>query len=320
MSFINDRRRVLQAGAALAASTTLPAFAQDLSKPLRIIVPLPAGGVADNSVRIFADQWTAQTKQAVTVDNRPGGSYIIGMQQIIAAPADGNTWIHLNSEMTAAQATFQRYDLNRQLAMIGLGGSTPGAIFVSESSPWRSVKELTDWIRANPNKLSYGAVVGGAGHLHAANFLRKQNLTGTVIAFKGGPDSMTALAQGELQMCMTALPLIIPFKGKVRALAVMTDQRSALAPEVPTYKELGLDLPELDYWGGFAVPAGTPAATIASINRTMNDVLKHPNVTTKYVAQGMVAKGSSSEALTRMITEDLRWMTPYANELNLRAG
>jgi tripartite-type tricarboxylate transporter receptor subunit TctC len=182
------------------------------------------------------------------------------------------------------------------------------------------VKELTDWIRANPNKLSYGAVVGGIGHLHAANFLRKQNLTGTVIAFKGGPDSMTALAQGELQMCITALPLIIPFKGKVRALAVMTDQRSALAPDVPTYKELGLDLPELDYWGGFAVPAGTPAATIASINRTMNEVLKHPSVTGKYMAQGMVAKGSSSEALTKMISEDLRWMTPYANELNLKAG
>lgn len=182
MSFINDRRRVLQAGAALAASTALSARAQDLTKPLRIIVPLPAGGVADNSVRIFADQWTTQTKQPVTVDNRPGGSYVIGMQQIISAPADGNTWIHLNSEMTAAQATFQRYDLNRQLAMIGLGGSTPGAIFVSESAPWRSVKELTDWIRANPNKLSYGAVLGGAGHLHAANFLRKQNLTGTVIA------------------------------------------------------------------------------------------------------------------------------------------
>lgn len=315
-----SRRRALQAATALGTSLALPLQAQDLSRPLRIIVPLPAGGVADNSVRIFAEQWTAQTRQAVNVDNRPGGSYVIGMQQITAAPADGNTWIHLNSEMTAAQATFQRYDLNRQLAMIGLGGSTPGAVFVSETSPWRSLKELTDWIRANPNKLSYGAVLGGAGHLHAANFLRKQNLTGTVIAFKGGPDAMTALAQNELQMCFSALPLIVPFKGKVRVLAVLTEGRSALAPDAPSYKELGLDLPELDYWGGFAVPAGTPPATIASINRTMNEVLKHPTVTSRYVAQGMVAKGSSPEALTRMISEDLRWMTPYANELNLRAG
>ena len=145
MTLTNSRRRILQAGTALSASLALPARAQDFSKPLRIIVPLPAGGVADNSVRIFADQWTAQTKQAVTVDNRPGGSYIIGMQQIISAPADGNTWIHLNSEMTAAQATFQRYDLNRQLALIGLGGSTPGAIFVSESSPWRSVTDGMAW-------------------------------------------------------------------------------------------------------------------------------------------------------------------------------
>lgn len=319
MTRLIQRRRILQGASALAASSALPLRAQE-TKPLRIIVPLPAGGVADNSVRIFADQWTAQTKQPVTVDNRPGGAFQIGMQQVLQAPADGNTWIHLNSEMTAAQATFGRYDLNKQISPLGLMGSTPGTIFVNDSSPWRTVKDLTDWIRANPNKLSYGTVIGGAGHFVSASMLRRAGLTGTAIAFKGGPDACTALAQNEIQVVVSALPLVIPFKGRIRPLVILTEQRAQMMPDLPTAKEIGLDIPELDYWGAFGVPAGTPAAVIASHNKTINEVVRHPALMSKYATQGMFARGSTPEAMARTIAEEVKWMTPLANELNLKAG
>ena len=312
-----DRRRFVQAGAALAANAFLPARAQD-GKPLRIIVPLPAGGVADASVRIFAEQWTALTKQSVLVDNRPGASFLIGMQQLLAAPPDGNTWLHMNSGMSAAQASFQRFDLTRQIVPIGKMGSTPGAIFVNAASPLQSVKDLLDWIRANPAKFFYGAVAGGIEHLTTANLLKRNGLSGTVVPFKGGPDTCTALAQNEIQLAITALPLVIPFKGRIRPLAVMTERRAPMMQDVPTFREQGLDVPELDYWGALAVPAGTPPAIIAAHQKTMAEALQAPSVVSRYAVQGLVAGVTTSAVMARIIAEEVKWMTPVAAGLNLK--
>lgn len=314
-----DRRRFLQAGAALAAVSALPVSAQE-SRPLKIIVPLPAGGVADNSVRFFAEPWTALTRQQVVVDNRPGGSFVIGMQQIASAPPDGNTWIHLNSGMSAAQATFGKYDMLKQVTPIGMIGSTPGTIFVNANSPINTSKDLVDWIRANPGKLNYGAITGGIEHLLAVSMLRRNGLTGTMVAFKGGPDACTALAQNEIQMVISALPLIIPFKGKIKPIVMLTEQRSPLTPEVSTFREQGLDINELNYWGAFAVPAGTPASIVAQHHRNLAEVVKTPALASKYMTAGMFAQSSTSEVMAKIIAEEVRWMTPIANELKLKAG
>lgn len=313
------RRHLLRATTALMAVHALPSRAQDAKPPLRVIVPLPAGGVADTSVRFFGEQWTTATRQPVMVDNRPGGSYLIGAQQLLQAPADGNTLLHLNSSMVAAQATFQRFDMLKQMATIGMMGTTPGALFVNASSPINNIKDLLAWLRANPGRLNYGAVTGAVEHLQLINWLRRNNLTGTMVAFKGGPDSMTALAQNEIHMTLSALPLIIPFKGKVKPIAIWTDQRAPMTPEVPTFREQGLgDIPELNYWGSLAAPAGTPAATIAAMNSTMVEVMKVPSLVAKFAAQGMIAKTSSPEVMARIITDELKWITPLAAELNLK--
>ena len=313
------RRHLLRATAALVAAHALPLSAQESKSPLRVIVPLPAGGVADTSVRFFGEQWTAATRQSVVVDNRPGGSYLIGAQQLAQAPADGNTLLHLNSSMVAAQGTFQRFDMLKQMATIGMMGTTPGALFVNANSPINSVKDLLDWIRANPGKLNYGAITGGVEHLQVINWLRRHNLTGTMVAFKGGPDTVTALAQNEIHMALSALPLVIPFKGKIKPIAIWTDQRAPMTPDVPTFREQGLgDIPELNYWGSVAAPAGTPAAAIAALNKTMVEVMKVPALVAKFAAQGMLAKTSSPEAMVKIITDELKWISPLAAELNLK--
>lgn len=276
---------------ALAAGVALPLNAQESKAPLRVIVPLPAGGVADTPVRFFGEQWTAQTRQSVVVDNRPGGSYLIGAQQLLQAPADGSTLLHLNSSMVAAQATFQRFDMLKQMATIGMMGTTPGALFVNANSPINSIKDLLDWIRANPGRLNYGAVTGAVAHLQMINWLRRNNLTGTMVAFKG----------------------------KIKPIAIWTEQRAPMTPDVPTFREQGLtDLPELNYWGSLAAPAATPAATIAALNKSMVEVMKVPALIAKFAAQGMVAKTSTPEAMAKLIADELKWQTPLAAELNLK--
>lgn len=316
-----DRRRFIQAGAALSGATALNlARAQDARGPLRIIVPLPAGGVADASVRFLTDQWTIATKQPVVVDNRPGGNYLIGVQQLLNAPADGGTCMHLNPSMSATQVTFRQFDMTRQLTPIGMIGTTPGAFFVSANSPFQSVRDVLDWVRANPGKANFGATAGGIEHMVSITLLKRAGLSATLIPFKGGPDICTALAQNEIHFAITALPLVIPFKGRIRPLAVMSEQRSPLMGDLPSYRELGIDSPELNFWGALAAPAGTPPATVAAMNKVLAEVVKAPTVIAKYAAQGMVAASNTPEAMARIIADEVKWMGPVSAELNLKAG
>jgi tripartite-type tricarboxylate transporter receptor subunit TctC len=316
-----NRREILKMATAMAAASAVSQKAQAQDKPpLRIIVPLPAGGVADASVRIFAESWTSLTKQAVVVDNRPGGSFLIGMQTLLSAPADGNTWIHLNNGMSAAQATFGRYDLTKQITPIGLMGSTPGTIFVNANSPIQNAKDLLDWIKANPGKLNYGTVLGGVEHMMTAGILKRYGLTGTLVPFKGGPDACTALAQGEVHMVLSALPLIVPFKGRIKPIVVLTEQRAAMLPEVPTFKEAGLEMPGLNYYGAFAVHSATPKAVIEAHYKNAAETLKNPTVISKFQQQGMFAHAAPSDVMVKAISDELKWMAPIAAELNLKAG
>ena len=316
-----NRRHFLQVGAAIAASAATPVFGQDSKPPLRIIVPLPAGGVADSSVRFFGEQWTTITKQTVVIDNRPGGLFQIAMQQMLTAPADGNTLIHLHTGMSAAQATMQRFDMTKQLLPLGMLGTTPGAIFVPASSPIQNMQELISWIKDNPGKLSYASTgTGSLEHLLTTVFLRRYSLTGTNVPFKGGPDGMTAVAQNEVQMAVSALPLIVPFKGKVRVIAVLTEQRAAMAPNVPTYKEAGIEMQGLEYWGALAAPAATPKAIVDSMHKLMVEVMQTPSVMNKFTTMGMAPVTSAPEAMAKIIAEDVKWMAPLGAELNLKAG
>ena len=314
------RRDFLKMSAAMTAASSVPALAQESKGPLRIIVPLPAGGVADASVRFFAEAWTSLTKQAVVVDNRPGGSFLIGMQTLLNAPADGNTWIHLNNGMSATQATFNRYDLTKQITPIGLAGSTHSCIFVPFNSPIKTAADLLEGLKANPGKWNYGAVLGGVEHMLTAGMLKRYGLSAQMVPFKGGPDTMTGLSQGETQFSVSALPLIVPFKGRIRPIAIMSDTRSPLAPDLPTFKEAGFEAPVLNYYGAFAVHANTPKATLDAHYKNMAEALKNPTLIQKFQQQGMFAHAAPSEVMAKTIADELKWMAPIAAELNLKAG
>ncbi len=291
------------------------------SKSIKVIVPLPAGGAADASVRIFAEHFTNYAKQSLVIDNKPGGIFQIAMQSIAQAPADGYTLIHLNSGMVSAQAVNKKYDMLKQLVPVALMGSTDGILAASPSAPFKTAQELIVWARANPGKLNYGSAgPGSIEHLTTSAFLKKFGITGTHIPFKGGPDAMTALAQGEIHIFTTAVPLVWQFmqKNLARPLGIMVDKRSPLMPEVATLKEQGIDIPALQFWGGMAAPAGTPKAVIETLQGFISAALKTPALQTRFAGLGMLAAVSSSDEFARQINEDLKWMTLAAQDLELK--
>jgi len=319
MNVFSRRRQFLKMTVATTAAGSLPVNAQDKG-PLRIIVPLPAGGVADASVRLFGESWTSLTKQPVVVDNRPGGGFLIAMQALRSAPADGNTWIHLNLGMSAAQATFGRYDLTKQLTPIAMGGSTHSCIFVSQDSPIKNAKDLLEGLKANPGKWNYGAVLGGVEHLMTVSLLKRNGADAQMVPFKGGPDAVTALAQNEVQFVLSALPLVVSFKGRIRPIVIMSDTRSPLFPDLPTFKEEGFDAPVLNYYGAFAVHAGTPKSIVDGRYKNVVEAFRNPTLISKYQQLGLMAQPTSGAVMSKIIAEELKWMTPIAAELNLKSG
>lgn len=318
-----SRRLLLQAAAASPLLMAVPGWAQRAfpSKPIRIIVPLPAGGTADTAARVLGEQLQGLSQQAVVIDNKPGAIFQLGMQAIASAPADGYTLIQLNSGMAAAEAALKRYEMLAQLAPVSQTGITDGVLAVPANSPFKSAKELIDHARANPGKLNYGSAgPGSLEHLVSANLAKRYGFTATHIPFRGGPDAMLALSRNEIQMFTTVVPLAAQFmqKNLVRPLAVMVDRRSPLMPEVPTLAEQGIDLPPLQFWGGLAAPAGTPRPVIEALQRLVAQALGGTLVRDKYAALGMAAASSSPEEFARVISDELRWMKAAVRDADLR--
>lgn len=312
-----DRRQFITALGALGALGAgglpgTPALAQDAfpSKgPIKLIVPLPAGGAADASARIVAASLQAQMKQSFIVDNRPGGSFVIGMQAIAQAPADGYTLMHINPGMCAAQAALRKIDLLKTLTPISLMGTMPCVLVVPGSSPIRSLQDL---LAAKPGSLNYGSVgIGSLEHLWGSQFSQRHGLAAVHVPFKGMPEASTAVAAGDIQF----LPLILAValqlieKGMIRPLAVIDAQRHAALPNVPTLKELGNNAPPLVFWGGLAAPRGTPAAIVEQLRAGVAAAIADPEVKARLIAIGTTAMASSTpQAFETQVAQDLAWM------------
>lgn len=321
MTFSHRRRQLLQVATCSTVPVSLFLNAQEAypSKAIKIVVPLPAGGVADASVRILVDQLQAQINQSVVIDNKPGGIFQIGVQAVSQAAADGYTLLHLNSSMVAAQAALKRYDLLKQLSPVCLLGTTDGILVSSLAAPFKTTQELITWARANPGKLNYGSSgPGSLEHLFMETFAKKQGFTATHIPFKGGPETMTALAQNEIQVSATAFPLMFQFGQKVRPLGMLVDKRSTQMPDISTTKEQGLELPTLQYWGGLAVPAGTPKSVIDTLQRHFATVIGSSVTKGKFTPLGMTALMASADEFSKMIADDLRWMTVAVKDADLK--
>lgn len=316
-----SRRHAVQALGAALLPMPLIAAAQAAfpNKPIRIIVPLPAGGAADVSVRILGEFLQQPLGQSIVVENRPGGIYQIGMQAITSAPADGYTLIHLNATMCAVQASLKRMDMLKQLIPIGAVGTTDTMLCISNNAPFKTLQELITWSKANPGKLNYGSIgPGSIEHLMMVSLMERVGITGANISFKGGPDGALALAQGEVHVMPLPAPFLIQFKDKFKPVAALSDQRISFLPELPTAREQGIDIPTVNYWGGLAAPAGTPKSVIDTLEKALSTAVNNPALPQRYGPVGLIARYANADVFRGMIERDLKWLGEAVKSANLQ--
>lgn len=290
------------------------------AKPIRMVIPLPAGGAADISGRVLGDAIGASLGQPVIADNRPGGLFAIGMQALASAPADGYTLIHLNPVMCSVQAVHRKFDL-RRLAPIGLLGATDMLVIAGRAAPFKTMPGMIDWARSNPGKLNYGTLgPGSLEHLTMVTLLAQAGARGADVPFKGGPDGAVALAQDEIHVMPLATPLYVQFKDHMVPLAVNRSDRSPFVPNVPTLAESGVKVPVTNYWGGIAAAPGTPPEVIAILEQAMSTALGTPELGKRFAPMGLGAHFEPGNELQRRIAADLAWMTEAARVAQVTRG
>jgi tripartite-type tricarboxylate transporter receptor subunit TctC len=327
MSFQMSRRylALCLTGASLLGAS-LPSLAQSdfPNRPIRIVIPLPAGGAADVGVRTMAQELEKSLKQPIVVENKPGGLFMLGLQSVLSAPADGYSVMHLNLGMVGVQVVQKKFDLNKQLIPLTIAGDTPMVLMVGPNSPHKSMKDLVAFGRANPGKLNYATPGQGAiEHLKIAQMEKAAGFTGVNVAYKGGPDMVKAVIGGEVDFTVAPAIFDMQFapKGQVKVLAAIDQTRLKEFPDVPTIVEAGVNVSPLRIWSGFAVHPDTPPAIVQRLQRELAAAGMSSPVVEKLTPFGMTLKSSkTSEEFRQQIASDVIWMTEVVKDLKLEAN
>ena len=298
------------AGASLASTLVLAqAFP---GKTVTLVVPYAPGGSTDILARVVAQHLPAQLGQAAVVENRTGGGGAVGWSSVARAPADGYTLLtnEMSFPISAALLPNMPFDPKTAFTHLTIAAQVPHVLVVHPGVPASTVKELVAYARANPGKLNYGS--GGNGtntHMGAELF---KSLTGTFmthIPYRGGAAALQDVLAGQVQWMVTALPGALPHikSGKVRALMVTSNERSSVAPDIPSAKESGLDM-DVQFWLGFSAPTGTPPATLARLQKDIATVLALPDVKKRLGDMGFTTIASSSAEAQKLIDNEMqRW-------------
>jgi tripartite-type tricarboxylate transporter receptor subunit TctC len=307
----------------LLGAATLPAKAQDYpTKPIKIVVGYAAGGGNDLIVRVMAPRMSEGLGQPVIVENKPGAQAIIATESVAKSAPDGYTILMgPTGPMSMNPATYSKlpYDSIRDFAPISTIGQFPLLVVVSAQSPLHSVKELIDFAKKNPGQANYGS---SAAAFQIATELFKQR-TGTQfvhIPYKSSGESVNAVVAGQVTMTICDPPPASgPLRaGTARALAVTSNERHPSWPDLPTLKEAGVPDVEVWLWTAFFVPAKTPAAIVARLQKETARVVRLPDVAEGLAKLGVDPVGGSSEELKQRLARDLAKWTAVAKAANIR--
>ena len=318
MAFILTRRRRFTAQLVLAlltgaASTMAPAQPTWPTRPIKLVVPYPAGGNADATARLLATQLGERLGQQVVVDNRPGGGGVIGATAVAKAAPDGYTLLLDATSFTVNPSLVPKlpYDAAKDFAPISQITRVPMLLVVPANSPLRSMADLVRTARAAPGKLSY-ASAGNGGAQHLAGELYKQGakLSMTHIPYRGGAPALTDLAGGQVDLMFSATSASGPFveSGKLRALAITSASRVPDWAQVPTVAVSGVPGFEVYEWNGLFAPAGTPPAVLQRLETETRTALATPESRQRLTELGVQPVGSSSAEFRDFVQrETTRW-------------
>ena len=290
----------------------MPGLAAYPDKPIRLIVPSAPGGAPDALMRALAQQLSQQMGVPIVIDNKPGGSYVIGTMDLVRSAPDGYTLAYGNVVSLATNKSLLPsvpYDVDKDLTLISNTLRVSNIMIVNSSLPVKNVPELIAYARKNPGKLAFGSDGNGTtAHLGVELF---KAMTGTYmlhVPYRAATAAVTDLIGGGLQLLMINAPVSGPLAqaGKVRALAISSPQRSATYPDLPTVAESGVPGFEVTAWGGIVGPASLPKDIVSRLNAEIHTALASPALGERFKALGAETAPSTPEAfleLSRRETE-----------------
>jgi tripartite-type tricarboxylate transporter receptor subunit TctC len=309
-------KRALLAATIVAVSGT--AYAQTWpAKSIRLIVPLAPGATADIVARIFAEELAKSLGQTVVVDNKTGAGGTIATAEAARAPADGYTLALVSQGTVVFNIGLYKapgYDPLKDLAAVAISGGVSNVLIVHPDNPARTVADVLAQARARPGELTYAS--GGIGTSHHMSGVLLELRTGVKmqhVPYRATPAAIQAVANGEVAIGLFNTPTVIGLikAGKLKAIAVTSEQRSDLLPDVPTMIESGVKDYVVNTWMGFAVPAGVPAPVLAKLNSELNRIGQLQQVREKMLAQGIeMLPPEEPAAAQKQVRDDLALWLP----------
>ena len=311
--------------AAMLLCAVVAAYGQSFpAKPVRIVVPFPPGGSADITSRLLGERMAEGLGQPVLIENKPGGSTIIGAETVLRAGADGYTLfvVFPSFIINPSVRSGMSFHPLKDFRAVGHTVNMPMTIAVHPSVPARTLQELIEIGRTQPGTIAYGTPGIATTHHVMGELL---NLTAktkfTHAPFQGGAPALTAVTGGHIQMIYANTTEVVQAAkaGKIRALVVTSAQRSDVLPDVPTMKEAGYPQLEAYNWAGIVVPAATPGAIVERLNRELNRALGLPAVKEKFKAYGMDTVPGTPQAFDAFLRAEYERYGAVVREAGIKA-
>jgi tripartite-type tricarboxylate transporter receptor subunit TctC len=298
---------VLAATAGAVAAQGYPA------KPVKIVVPYGAGGVADISARVVAQKMTQSMGQQVVVENKPSAGGILASEMVAKAEPDGHTLLFITNGNAVSESLFKSLPYNsvKDFAPVSTVGFFDFVFVTKADSDIKSLGDLIGRMKANPGKMNIGTVSVGSGQNLAAELFKSMaGVDAVIIPYKVTPGVVTAVRAGDVQLGVEILaPVLSQIKGGgLKALAVASSRRSAILPDVPTVAESGVAGYEASSWNGVAAPAKTPAAIVERLNKEVNAAVASPDVKKRLSDLGIDPRaGTPDELRNKLVSDIAKW-------------
>ena len=308
-------KRIARLLAVVVFGLSTSAFAQTWpAKPIKWIVPFAPGGTTDILARTIGEKLTVALGQPVIIENKPGAGGGVGADFTAKAPPDGYTIMGGTISTHAINASLYKslpYDPVKDFVPITLIARVPNMLVINPDIPAKNVAELITLLKANPGKYSFASSGNGTSqHLSGELFKSMAGVDMQHIPYKGSPPALQDVVGGQVAMTFDNITTAWPLAkgGKLRALAVTTAKRSAVAPDVPTLSESGLAGYEVGSWQGVFAPAGTPPAIVKRLNAEIVKIINMPDVKEKLIGLGAEPVGNTSEEFAALVkTEVAKW-------------
>lgn len=313
-------------GATAASAQTAPAPADQDNYPsrtIRYVVPYPPGGFNDTLGRIVSQKLSEAWGVPVVVENRPGGGTLIGTESVAKAPPDGYTLLGVAFPFGANPSIYKNlpYDTVKDFTPLIFAGQTQNLLVIKPSLPINSVKELIDYAKKNPGKVSYGSTgIGSSNHLSMELFKSMAGIDLVHVPYKGSAPMVNDMLGGHIDIAFDNTPNVLPqVKGeKLRALGVSSKARSALAPNVPTVSDAGVPGYEVAVWFGIVGPPGMRPEVVQKLNAELNAIFKTDDVKKRFVDQGVDPVGGTPSQFAYHIRAEIQKWAKVVKDANIQ--